>query len=125
MSVGNVNDECGNTLTLTFNNNVYCYYYNGLKVGNCPYRGGVNMVRYWKTTNEKRFYGTFHKSMDDKNDGSAGDEGDGVDKYDSVIWLYDCISDTGPYKIGIEHPTVMGGDDGTGSNFEELYCPPI
>jgi hypothetical protein len=124
MSVGNVNDGCSNTLTLTFNNNVYCYYYNGLKVGNCPYLGGVNNIIYWKTINGKRFYATYHKSKDDKNDGSQWDEGTKY-KYDSVIWEYNCISGGTPNKTGIEHPTVMGGDDGTGSAFEEVYCPPI
>jgi len=125
MSVGSESDECDNTLTLTFNNNVYCYYYNRLKVGNCPYLGGENIIGYWKTINEKRFYATYHKSMDDKNDGSQGDEGTQY-KYDSVIWRYDCISNPGsPSKTAIEHPTIKGGDDGTGGAFEEAYCPPI
>ncbi len=83
------------------------------------------MIGYWKTTDRMRFYGTYHKSEDDLNDGSSGDEGT-EDEYDSVIWDYDCISDSGtPTKTGIEHPTVMGGDDGGGSAFEEMYCPPI
>jgi hypothetical protein len=121
MQIGSVNDECGNTLTLTFNNNVYCYYYNGLKVGNCPYLGGLNIIGYWKTTNGKRFYATYHKSMDDTNDGSKWDEGTKY-KYDSVIWFYDCISGA-LSKTPIEHPTIRGGDDGTGGNFEEVSCP--
>ena len=123
MPVGNVNDGCGNTLTLTFNDNVYCYYYNGLKVGNCPYSGGLNIIGYWETINGKRFYQTYHISMDDTNDGSEWDEGTKY-KYDSVIWGYYCISDPGsPSKEAIEHPTIRGGDDGTGSAFEELPCP--
>jgi hypothetical protein len=124
MPVGSLNDNCSNTLTLTWNGVVYCYYYNGLKVGNCPYHYGLNVIGYWKTINEKRFYQTYHKSMDDANDGSDEDEGT-EGKYDSVIWRYDCISGGTPDKTGIEHPTIRGGDDGTGSNFEESYCPPI
>lgn len=125
MSVGSVTDDCGNTLTLTFNDNVYCYYYNGLEVGNCPYLGGENTILYFKTINGKRFAQTIHISMDDFNDGSIWDEGTQY-KYDSVIWDYDCISDTGsPSKTPIEHPTIKGGDDGTGGEFEETYCPPI
>lgn len=89
------------------------------------YGGGLNIIGYWKTINEKRFWATYHKSMDDTNDGSVWDEGTRY-KYDSVIWLYNCISDPGtPYKVAIEHPTIKGGDDGTGGDFEELYCPPI
>lgn len=125
MPLGSVNDNCNNTLTLTFNNNVYCYYYNGLKIGNCPYLGGENTIGYWKTFNVKRFYATYHKSMDDKNDGSFFDEGTKYE-YDSVVWSYDCISASGsPDKEGIEHPYIKGGDDGDGSDFEELYCPPL
>jgi len=126
MSIGPITDYCKNTLTLTFNGNpaVYCYYYNGLKIGNCPYEGGGNTILYWKTINEKRFYGTYHKSEDNRNDGSIWDEGTKY-KYDSVEWLYGCISGTGPIKNPMEHPTIKGGDDGTGGNFEELYCPPL
>lgn len=125
MPVGTVDDECGNTLTLPLES-LFCYYYNEIQVGNCPYTGpGRNEIGYWKTINNMRFCATYHKSWDNTNDGSEEDEGTKY-KYDSVIWWYDCINDSGtPSKTGIEHPTVMGGDDGTGSAFEETYCPPI
>ena len=123
MQVGEEHDNCGNTLSLTFNSNTYCFWYNGQLVGHCPFLGGINTIRYCKTNDDMRFHSTWHRSCDNTNDGGYSDEGTKY-KYDWVIWTYDCILDPGnPDENCREDPNLFCGDDlGTLSMCEHMPC---
>ena len=108
-----VPDNCGNTLKIQCGPSGFCYYrffYNSTLIGECPYVGGVNKIRYKRTVNGDRFYSTWHRSRDPDNDGSDADEGTKY-KYDWVVWIYNCIDDIGPDEHCREHPTSWGDEN--------------
>lgn len=105
-------DNCGHTLKIQCGPPT-CYYrylYNSTLVGRCPYPDGVNKWKYKKTVNDDRFYSTWHRSYDPYNDGSEADQGT-KNKYDWVVWIYNCI-DGGPVaEYWREHPTTVGEEN--------------
>jgi hypothetical protein len=110
-STGSWNDDCGNTLSLTYSGNVYRLWFNGKEIGTCVYQNGVNLIYYWKTVNGKRFHSTWHRSHDPDHDGSAADEGTKY-KYDWVVWTYDCITDPGSPSEYCREATTWDSDYG-------------
>ena len=106
-------DNCTNTVKIQCGPSGFCYYryfYNSTQIGKCPYNNGVNWWRYKKTKNDDRFYSTWYRSRDPDNDGSAADEGT-KDKYDWVVWKYNCIDGIGPDEHCREHPTSVGDEN--------------
>ncbi len=101
-------DNCGNTLEL-WCRGYYSFEYNSTVIGRCVYTNGVNSFRYQMTKNDYRFYATWHRSHDPDNDGSGYDEGT-KNKYDWVVWKYDCINGGSVEEICRENAYGVGDE---------------
>lgn len=87
-------DDCGNTLTITCNNDsgscCFQYWYNSTEVGKCVWKGGRNIFEYKITANGERFLKTEQYSCNDKR--GVDSDGEGCEGY--FCWrrvTFDCV----------------------------------
>jgi hypothetical protein len=117
-------DNCSNSLKIQCStpNCWYRYLFNSTLIGHCPYGGGVNWYRYKKTINDDRFHSTWHRSRDPSNSGTNPPDEGTLNKYDWVVWKYDCLNTpASPTAYCREHATSWGDEDfGDPSNCETL-----
>ena len=87
-------DDCGNTLTITCNNDsgscCFQYWYNSTEVGKCVWKGGRNIFEYKITAGGERFLKTEQYSCNDKR--GVDSDGEGCEGY--FCWrrvTFDCV----------------------------------